>query len=104
WRKDGLLVLNLHANEVRLITIIVSHAFGVCYFACGRLNIYWNLDAQPWDVAGAGMILQSAGGLLTDPECGSWIYSTGGYVAGNPSLHQWALRALKYVAQHPDPV
>ena len=103
-RKDALRVFDLHAKEVLSITIMGSPALGLCYVACGRLNIYWNLDAKPWDVAGAGMILQSAGGLLTDPEGGSWIYSTGGYVAGNPSLHQWALRALKYVAQHPDPV
>ena len=60
--------------------------------------------AKPWDVAGAGVVLQCAGGLLTDPEGGSWIHSAGGYVAGNPSLHQWALRAIKYVKQHPDPV
>jgi len=49
------------------------------------------------------VVLQAAGGLLTDPEGGSWLHSTGGYVAGNPSLHQWALRAIKYVKQHPDP-
>ena len=103
-RKDALRVFDLHAKEVLSISIMGSPALGLCYVACGRLNIYWNLDAKPWDVAGAGVILQSAGGLLTDPEGGSWIYSNGGYVAGNPSLHQWALRALKYVQQHPDPV
>ena len=103
-RKEALRVLELHAKEVLSLSVLGSPALGLCYVACGRLNVYWSLDAKPWDVAGAGVVLQCAGGLLTDPEGGSWIHSAGGYVAGNPSLHQWALRAIKYVKQHPDPV
>ena len=97
-------MFDLHSQEVRSLTILGSPALGLCYVACGRLNVYWNLDAKPWDVAAAGVILASAGGLLTDQEGGSWIHSDGSYVAGNPSLHQWALRATKYVRQHPDVV
>ncbi len=103
-RKDAVRVFDLHSQEVRSLTILGSPALGLCYVACGRLNVYWNLDAKPWDVAAAGVILASAGGLLTDQEGGSWIHSDGSYVAGNPSLHQWALRATKYVRQHPDVV
>jgi len=102
-RKEAIRVFDLHAKEVQSLSIMGSCALGLCYVPCGRLNVYWTLDAKPWDVAGAGVVLQAAGGLLTDPEGGSWLHSTGGYVAGNPSLHQWALRAIKYVKQHPDP-
>src|SRR5207249_9467659 len=47
------------------------------------VHAYWTLDAQPWDVAAAGVILSQAGGLITDTDGGSWLYSDGGYVAAN---------------------
>src|SRR5438105_2784960 len=64
---------------------------------CGSLNFVHGIPFFAISIA------LRVGGLLTDPEGGSWLHSTGGYVAGNPSLHQWALRAIKYVKQHPEP-
>src|SRR2546428_838968 len=61
---------------------------------CGTLN------AKPWDVAAACVILPSAGGLITDADGGSWLHSDGSYVAANPASHQWALRGIKGVQEH----
>jgi myo-inositol-1(or 4)-monophosphatase len=77
--------------------VMGSPALGMCYVAAGRLHAYWTLDAKPWDVAGAVVILSQAGALITDAEGGSWLHSDGSYVAANPASHQWALRSIKWV-------
>ena len=64
----------------------------------GRLHAYWTLDAQPWDVAAAGVILSQAGGLLTDADGGSWLHSDGSYVAANAVSHKWALQTHQVAA------
>lgn len=98
-RDQALRVFNLFADEVLSQSILGSPALGICYVACGRLHAYWNLDAKPWDIAGAAVILEAAGGLITDADGGSWLHSDGTYVAGVPTLVRWALRGVKWVMQ-----
>lgn len=97
--NEALTVFGLISKEVLHHVVLGSPALGMCYVACGRLHAYWNLHAQPWDVAASGLILRQAGGLLTDAEGGSWIHSPGSYVAANPASHQWALRIIKVVRE-----
>jgi myo-inositol-1(or 4)-monophosphatase len=79
--------------------VLGSPALGICYVACGRLHAYWNLDARPWDVAAAGVILRQAGGHITDGDGGSWTHSTGTYVAAESVSHNWALKTIKMVRE-----
>ena len=74
-----------------------SPALGLCYVAAGRVHAYWTLEAQPWDIAAAGVILSQAGGLITDAEGGSWLHSDGAYVAANAVSHKWALQTIKWL-------
>jgi myo-inositol-1(or 4)-monophosphatase len=71
----------------------------MCYVAAGRLQAYWTLQARPWDVAAAGLIVRHAGGLVTDGDGGSWLHSDGTYVAADAVSHQWALKIIKTVRQ-----
>jgi myo-inositol-1(or 4)-monophosphatase len=98
-REQALRVFNLFSDEVLSQSIMGSPALGICYVACGRLHAYWNLDAQPWDIAAAAVILESAGGLMQDGDGGPWLHSDGSYVAGVPTLVRWALRGIKWVRQ-----
>lgn len=100
-REEALRILAMHSTEVLAMNVMGSPALGLCYVAIGRLHAYWHLDARPWDVAGGALIVQQAGGLVTDADGGSWLYSDGGYVAGNPGSHQWAMRAIKTVRERP---
>jgi myo-inositol-1(or 4)-monophosphatase len=43
-----------------------SAALDLCYVACGRFDGFWELKLKPWDVAAASLIVQEAGGHLTD--------------------------------------
>jgi len=92
---EALKAFELTAYEVQHQVILGSPALGLCYVAAGRLQAYWTLDARPWDVAAAGVIVRQAGGAITDGEGGSWVHSNGSYVAADAVSHQWALKIIK---------
>ena len=96
-RKEALQAFTMVSGEVLHHLVLGSPALGLCYVAAGRVHAYWTLDAQPWDVAAAGVILSQAGGLITDTDGGSWLYSDGGYVAANAVSHKWALQTIKWL-------
>ena len=45
---------------------ICSSALAICYIACKRIDGYFEKVLKPWDHAAAGLILQEAGGKVTD--------------------------------------
>lgn len=96
-RGQAMRVFDLFSGEVLAQHIMGSPALGMCYVAAGRLHAYWNLEANPWDVAAACVILEQAGALISDAEGGSWHLSNGSYVAANPASHTWALRGTKTI-------
>ncbi|MDY3251351.1 MAG: inositol monophosphatase family protein [Candidatus Choladocola sp.] len=53
----------LHAQDIRRIG---SAAIELAYIACGRLDGYFELLLKPWDFAAGMIILQEAGGRISD--------------------------------------
>lgn len=43
-----------------------STALNLCYVAAGRFDAYWTLSTHPWDVAAGVLMVQEAGGLVSD--------------------------------------
>jgi myo-inositol-1(or 4)-monophosphatase len=43
-----------------------SAALDLCWVACGRLDAFWEWKLQPWDTAAGRVILEEAGGRVTD--------------------------------------
>lgn len=41
-------------------------ALDLCNVACGRMDAFWELQLKPWDVAAGSLIVQEAGGTVTD--------------------------------------
>jgi myo-inositol-1(or 4)-monophosphatase len=97
-RKEMLTVVGTLVPVVLNVRAIGSPALGLCYVACGRLHGYSALDLRPWDVAPAGVILQAAGGVLTNFSGSSWYHSPdGGYVASNSIIHGRLLQSAQAV-------
>lgn len=43
-----------------------SVAIALCYAACGRIDAHWDLGSTPWDIAAGTLIVEEAGGVVTD--------------------------------------
>ncbi|WP_040382274.1 inositol monophosphatase family protein [Deinococcus apachensis] len=41
-------------------------ALDLCNVACGRMDAYWEIGLKPWDAAAGSLIVQEAGGSVTD--------------------------------------
>ena len=67
--------------------------YGYCLVAAGKGEIYAEADLKPWDAAPMKILIEEAGGRLTDFEGKPDIY-TGTVLATNGLLHDEALRLL----------
>lgn len=80
------------AQELRRLG---SAALDLSYVACGRLDGYWEFKLQPWDKAAGLLLVQEAGGKMTDLS-GDAVTLTGiQNVATNGLIHSEMLRILK---------
>lgn len=68
-----------------------------CYVAAGRLDGYWELQVGPWDAAAGALIVEEAGGRVTNLEGGPLNPERPAVVASNGRIHGEMLRILKEV-------
>jgi myo-inositol-1(or 4)-monophosphatase len=102
-REQTRQIVGLMLDQVNELSLMGSPALGLCNVAAGRLHAYWHLDLKIWDIAAAALVLERAGGVLTDADGNSWLYSDGGYIATNTVIHGWLLNCLQAVLQQSKP-
>ncbi len=72
-----------------------SAALDLCYVACGRLDGFWELRLQAWDVAAGALIALEAGAIVTNLAGGEDVISPPqSVVVANPQLHPMMLAGL----------
>jgi myo-inositol-1(or 4)-monophosphatase len=91
------IVQRLHQILVRAqgIRRLGSAAIDLCYVAAGRFDAYWEEGLKPWDTAAAAVILEEAGGRLTDYDGSPFSPSLPTVVASNGLIHEAMLEALR---------
>lgn len=81
-----------------------SAALDLAYTAAGRLDGYWEPHLNSFDVAAGAVLVQEAGGLVSDMTGGeAWLHG-GSIIAGPPPLHAAILEAVSAVLAGKDPV
>ncbi len=65
------------------------------YVACGRLDGFWEIRLNPWDVAAGIHIVREAGGRVTDDQGGPDCVSGAFIVASNGRIHDEMLRVIR---------
>jgi myo-inositol-1(or 4)-monophosphatase len=70
-------------------------ALDLCYVACGRFDAYWEIDQSPWDIAAGGLIVEEAGGRMSDFRGGPFDIYDGETVATNRRVHDQIVRILR---------
>ncbi len=74
-----------YAGGTRLLG---SAAAELCYVACGRFDARVEAWLGPWDVAAGALILQQAGGMITDFAGGDQWQSGQQVLASNGRMHE----------------
>lgn len=62
-------------------------AIDLAYVAAGRLDGYWERGLQPWDMAAGALLIEEAGGRVTDYTEGPVDFYSGRILATNGNLH-----------------
>jgi myo-inositol-1(or 4)-monophosphatase len=94
-RRQARSIVSVMTDQVTTCAIAGSPALGLCHVAAGRLHAYWHLDLKIWDIAAASLIVDRAGGVLTDAHGMSWLHSEGSYVATNDVVHNSLLNCIR---------
>jgi len=72
-----------------------SAALDLAYVAAGRLDGFWEIGLNPWDTAAGALLVQEAGGLISDFSGGNEYMETGNVVAGNPKVFKAMLQTIR---------
>ena len=72
-----------------------SAALDLCYVASGRLDGYWELLLAPWDVCAGALLVEEAGGRMSDLRGGDDHWQGNSVVASNGHIHGAMLGLLK---------
>jgi myo-inositol-1(or 4)-monophosphatase len=69
--KAYLKILETLMQDTRGIRRLGSAALDLAYVACGRFDAFFEYSLNSWDVAGGALLVQEAGGKITDFRGGS---------------------------------
>lgn len=75
-KLDGYLnALKYFMQKTHGVRRIGAAAADLCYLACGRVDGFFEYNLNPWDVAAGALIIEEAGGSVTDFKDGTnWLY------------------------------
>ena len=79
-----------------------SAALDLAYVAAGRLDGYWEIALQPWDIAAGALIVREAGGMAGDISGSDDFLKTGHIIAGNPRIFASMAKKLRPFAKNVD--
>ncbi len=63
-------------------------AVDLAYIACGRMDGFFELKLNPWDIAAGALLVTEAGGMISDFKGGEDYLFKSELLAGNPGVYQ----------------
>jgi myo-inositol-1(or 4)-monophosphatase len=64
-----------------------SAALDLAYVACGRFEAFWEFHLNPWDTAAGFLLVQEAGGRISDFSGGAFQLNSREVLASNGRIH-----------------
>jgi len=78
----------------RAVRRLGSAVLDLCYVAAGRLDGYWEFRLGPWDLAAGALMVEEAGGAVTDLLGGPFALDKLQIVASNGRIHREMVAVL----------
>lgn len=96
--NDNLRIFGALTRTTQGVRRLGCAALEVCYVACGRTDGYWEQEINAWDIAAGALIVEEAGGVVTDLQ-GQPDYFKPPYalLATAPGIHSQILEHLREV-------
>ena len=85
--QEQMKLLQIMIENTRGIRRLGTAAYDLCLVACGRAEAYYELGLSPWDVAAGAIIVQEAGGMVTDFKEGNKFIENAEILATNSYIH-----------------
>jgi myo-inositol-1(or 4)-monophosphatase len=64
-----------------------SAALDLCYVASGRVDGFWEIGLNLWDIAAGALMIKEAGGRISDFHGSDGYLQSGDVVAGSPKIY-----------------
>nr|NJM01138.1 inositol monophosphatase [Desulfobacula sp.] len=93
-KPNNLSYFNKIVPLLRDIRRFGSAAVDLCYVACGKLDGFWEMNLNSYDVAAGAFIVEKAGGKVCDFN-GDVYFPENGIISANPSLINQLLEHFK---------
>lgn len=71
-----------------------SAALDLAYVAAGRMDGFWELDLNTWDIAAGVLLVEEAGGLVGELDGGMNYLKSGDIVAASPRVFKGMLQTI----------
>ena len=81
-------------GRARAVRRLGSAAIDLCYVAAGRMDGFWERDLNAWDIAGGALLVEEAGGTITNFEGAPFESRGRSVVASNGTIHQAMLDVI----------
>lgn len=88
-------LFRLLMEEVQGIRRPGAASYDLCCVACGRFDGFYEYSLHIWDVAAAALIIQEAGGVVTDWDGEDQWHFGQRFVAGNSDIHSYLLDTIR---------
>ena len=77
-----------------------SAALDLAYVAMGRFESFWEFGLNPWDTAAGVVLVEEAGGQITDMQGQPYVLGGPSILASNGLVHQEMVNVAAEVAGH----
>lgn len=94
--KDYLTLVEQLIRNSHGIRRVGSAATDLAYVACGRYDAFFEYNLNPWDVAGGALLIQEAGGTVTDYKGGN-DFLFGREILGGGPIHTELLETVNKI-------
>ncbi len=95
-KENNLKYFTRIAPEIRSIRRTGAATLDMCYVACGRFDVFWEMRLNSWDVVAGKLIVEEAGGKVTDFSGGQDVIEKQEVLATNgTSIHEQIIELLQ---------
>lgn len=92
---DNLDLFRRFIKRARALRRDGSAAIDLCFVACGRFDGYWEKNLNPWDVSAGLLLVEEAGGRISNYAGNTVSRSGAQVVASNGKIHEAMLAVLQ---------